>query len=125
MPIFGRTNCILTASGNVALCTRLPSTPVESGLSLLSTGVLGSSVNWDLSFAVLCIANIRFNSILQERCFTTRRSVFSAICPSWSCVLIIQLECEHEFVASYCSILQNGICSCWQTNFFIREMLPI
>jgi hypothetical protein len=33
MPIFMRTNCILTASGNVALCKRLHSTPVESELN--------------------------------------------------------------------------------------------
>ena len=33
MPIFRRTNCILTASGIVALCKRLHSTPVKSGLS--------------------------------------------------------------------------------------------
>ena len=32
MPIFRRTNCILTASGIVALCKRLHSTPVKSGL---------------------------------------------------------------------------------------------
>ena len=32
MPIFSRTNCILTASGIVALCKRLHSTPVKSGL---------------------------------------------------------------------------------------------
>ena len=32
MPIFRRTNCIFTAYGNVALCKRLHSTPVESGL---------------------------------------------------------------------------------------------
>ena len=32
MPIFRRTNCILTASGIVALCKRLHSTPVESRL---------------------------------------------------------------------------------------------
>ena len=34
MPIFRRTNCILTASGIVALCKRLHSTPVKSGLTL-------------------------------------------------------------------------------------------
>jgi len=41
MPIFRRKNCIHTASGIVALCKRLHSTPVESGLlcSPLSTGV--------------------------------------------------------------------------------------
>ena len=38
MPIFRRTNCILTASGIVALCKRLYSTKVKSGLLL--TGVL-------------------------------------------------------------------------------------
>jgi len=32
MPIFWRTNFILTASGIVALCKRLHSTPVKSGL---------------------------------------------------------------------------------------------
>jgi len=37
MIIFRRKNCIHTASGIVALCKRLHSTPVES---LLSTGVL-------------------------------------------------------------------------------------
>ena len=30
MPIFRRTNCNLTASGNVALCKRLHNTPVKS-----------------------------------------------------------------------------------------------
>jgi len=42
MPIFGRTDCILTASGAVALCKRLHGTPVKSGLSPLLTGVLCS-----------------------------------------------------------------------------------
>jgi len=39
MPIFRRKNCIHRASGIVALCKRLHSTPVESRLlcSLLST----------------------------------------------------------------------------------------
>ena len=32
MPIFRRTNCILTASGSVTLCTRLHSTPVTRRL---------------------------------------------------------------------------------------------
>ena len=32
MPIFGRKNCIHTASGILALCKRLHSTPVESRL---------------------------------------------------------------------------------------------
>jgi hypothetical protein len=43
MPIFRRTNCILTASGIVTLCKRLYSTPDESRLvSLLSCGILYS-----------------------------------------------------------------------------------
>jgi len=33
MPIFRRSNCIHTASGIVALCKRLYSTPVESRLA--------------------------------------------------------------------------------------------
>jgi hypothetical protein len=36
MPFFRRTNCILTASGIVALCKRLHSTPVKSRLSALN-----------------------------------------------------------------------------------------
>ena len=40
MPIFSKTNCILTASGIFALCKRLHSTLVESGLSPLLTSVL-------------------------------------------------------------------------------------
>ena len=32
MPIFGSTNCILTASGIVALCKRFYSTPLLSGV---------------------------------------------------------------------------------------------
>ena len=32
MPVCRRTNCILTASGIVALCKRLHSTPVKSGV---------------------------------------------------------------------------------------------
>ena len=36
MPIFRRTNFILTASGIVAVCKRLHSTPVKSGLILYS-----------------------------------------------------------------------------------------
>jgi hypothetical protein len=41
MPIFRRTNCILTASGIVTLCKRLYSMPDETdSLSLLLPGVL-------------------------------------------------------------------------------------
>ena len=46
MPIFRRTNCIITASGIVTLCKRLYSMPDESRLqsSLLSSGVLYCTV---------------------------------------------------------------------------------
>ena len=40
MPIFRRTNCIITASGIVTLCKRLYNMPGES--SLLSSGILYS-----------------------------------------------------------------------------------
>ena len=39
VPIFRRKNCIHTASGIVALGKRLHSTPVESGLTLVSLGI--------------------------------------------------------------------------------------
>ena len=44
MPIFRRTNCIITASGIVTHCERLYSMPDESSLqgSLLSSGILDS-----------------------------------------------------------------------------------
>jgi hypothetical protein len=46
MPIFRRTNCIITASGIVALCKRLHGMPDESKLqsSLLSSGMLYCTV---------------------------------------------------------------------------------
>ena len=40
MPIIRRKNCIHTASGIVALCKRLHSTPVESGLQLVNEIIL-------------------------------------------------------------------------------------
>ena len=39
MPIFRRTNFIITASGVVTLCKQLYSMPDESRLSLLSSGI--------------------------------------------------------------------------------------
>ena len=39
MPIFSRTNCITTRSGNVTLCTVQYSIPDESRLHLLSSGI--------------------------------------------------------------------------------------
>ena len=43
MPIFRRTNCVITASGIVTLCKRLYSTPVESRLCLYS-GLQGVTI---------------------------------------------------------------------------------
>jgi hypothetical protein len=42
MPIFRKTNCIITASGIVAPCKRLYSMPDESGLlcRLISSGIM-------------------------------------------------------------------------------------
>jgi len=42
MLIFRRTDFIITTSGIVTLCTRPYSTPIESGLSPLSTGILSA-----------------------------------------------------------------------------------
>ena len=42
MPIFRRTNCIITACGIVTLCTVQYSMPDESRLSPLSSGILYS-----------------------------------------------------------------------------------
>ena len=42
MPIFRSTNCIITVSGIVTLCTVQYSMPDESILSLLSSGILYS-----------------------------------------------------------------------------------
>jgi len=62
MPNFRRKNYIHTASGIVALCKRLHSTPVESGLSPLSsplsTGVLVQP--FTESDDTRCCANIIF-----------------------------------------------------------------
>ena len=46
MPIFRRTNCIITASGIITLCKRLYSMPDESRLlcRLLSSGILYCTV---------------------------------------------------------------------------------
>jgi hypothetical protein len=45
MPIFRRTNCIITASGIFTLCKRLYSMPDES--RLLSSGILYSRLQSD------------------------------------------------------------------------------
>ena len=44
MPVFRRTNCIITASGIVTLCKLLYSMPDESRICLLSSGMLYCTV---------------------------------------------------------------------------------
>ena len=63
MPIFRRTNCIHTASGIVALCKRLHSTPVESRLQSSVTYIL-------LMNKELCIKVGKLNNseLLYEIC---------------------------------------------------------
>ena len=60
MPILRRTNCILTASGIVALCKRLHSTPVKSGLQ--------SALNRCTVYCIIClkedITNLRLFVLL-------------------------------------------------------------
>jgi len=55
MPIFRRTNCIITASGIVTLCKRLYGMPDENRLlcRLLSSGILYSLV---FTLCVYCLS---------------------------------------------------------------------
>ena len=72
MPIFRRTNSIHTASGIVALCKRLHSTPVESRLlcSLLSTGVLYCTVQRVTipDAAIIQFDLLKMSMVLLETC---------------------------------------------------------
>ena len=68
MPIFRRTNCIITASGIVTLCKRLYSTPDES--SLLSSGVLYSRLQrMTISDAVIIqFVLLKMGILMLETC---------------------------------------------------------
>ena len=68
MPIFRRTNCIITASDIVALCKRLYSTPDES--SLLSSGILYSRLQRaTISDAVIIqLVLLKMGILMLETC---------------------------------------------------------
>ena len=77
MPIFRRTNCIHTASGNVALCKRLHSTPVEIRLTSLTTCMLHyyprhvSSINMPIFRRKNCIHTASGIVALRKRLHST------------------------------------------------------
>jgi hypothetical protein len=58
IPIFRRTNCIFTTSGIVALCKRLHSTPVKSGIKncalKLVNEIILLCVKYSLGHCVFC-----------------------------------------------------------------------
>ena len=70
MLIFRRSNCIVTASGIVTLCKRLYSTPVESRICLLSTGVLyGCLQRVTIPDAVIIQFDLlKMSIVLLEKC---------------------------------------------------------
>jgi hypothetical protein len=104
MPIFRRKNCIHTATGIVALCKRLHSTPVESRLSRLSTGVLPAIVRkHDPNPSILtcvskiCCLNRLFSNIpiIQEFISEVIRS---QSCHTDSCSLLTRCISTSIFV---------------------------
>jgi len=68
--IFRRTNCIITASGIVTVCKRPYSMPVESALSLLSTGILyGPLKRVTIQDAVIIqFVLLKMSRVLLETC---------------------------------------------------------
>ena len=71
MPIFRRTNCIITASGIVTLCTVQYSTPDESRLqsSLLSSGILYSRLQRvTISDAIIKFVLLKMSMLMLETC---------------------------------------------------------
>ena len=75
MPIFRRTNCIITASGIVILCKRLHSMLDESRLlcSLLSSGILCSRLQRVtipdaviIQFVLLKMGMLMFETCLED-----------------------------------------------------------
>ena len=73
MPIFGRTNCIITASGIVTLCKRLYSMPDESRLlcSLLSSGILYCTVLYRVTIpdaVIIQFALLKIGMLMLETC---------------------------------------------------------
>ena len=70
MPIFRRSNSIITASGIVTLCKRLYSTPVESRLCLISTGLLYMRLQrvTILDAVIIQFGLLKMGMVLLETC---------------------------------------------------------
>jgi len=72
MPIFRRTNCIIAASGIIALCKRLHSVPDESRLqsSLLSSGILFSRLQRAMipDAAIIQFVLLKMGMLILETC---------------------------------------------------------
>ena len=70
MPIFKRTNCIITASGIITLCERLYSMPDESRFSLLSSGILYSRLQRVIipDAAIIQIVLLKMGMLMLETC---------------------------------------------------------
>ena len=71
MPIFRRTNCIITASGIVTLCNQLYSTPDDSRpVSLLSSGILYSRLQrvTILDAVIIQFVLLKMRMLMLETC---------------------------------------------------------
>ena len=66
MPIFRRTNYIITASGIVTLCKRLYSMPDESRLSLLSSGILYCTESDDSRYCDIQFVLLKMDMLMLE-----------------------------------------------------------
>ena len=72
IPIFRRTNCIITASGIIALCKQLHSTLDESRLSLLSSGILYCTVTCPSSGGQIVLSQHLISSLSVNGCTVCR-----------------------------------------------------
>ena len=73
MPIFRRTNCIITASGIVTLCKRLYSMPDKNRLqsSLLSSGILYCTVLYRVTIpdaVIIQFVLLKMGMLILETC---------------------------------------------------------
>ena len=73
MPIFRRTNCIITASGIVTLCKRLYSMPGENRLE----SALNRLVN---EISLYCDARSKKHQIMLKVIYSCRNNVHLCIC---------------------------------------------
>jgi hypothetical protein len=79
MPIFRRTNCIITASGIVALCKRLYSRPDES--RLLSSGILYCTVQTVMipDAVIIQFVLLKMGMLMLETCRGLKRNIHIVI----------------------------------------------